>query len=120
MRELGRTYSSCALSSVAQLVGRLPTKAKVAGLIPGQGTCLVCGFSPQLWNARSNESRFLKSMFLSLFLPSPLSKNKLNLLKKNIYQPSPLYLAPPSKWLDSVAWLNQHSPQKSRVHSVAK
>ena len=37
-----------ALTSVAQLVGHHPEKQKVTGLIPGQGTCLDCGFGPCL------------------------------------------------------------------------
>ena len=44
-----------ALTSVAQLVGNHPTKRKVAGLIPGQGTCLRCRFgSPIGARARGN------------------------------------------------------------------
>ena len=39
---------SRALTGVAQLVGHHPTKQKVAGFIPSQGTCLDCGFGPQL------------------------------------------------------------------------
>ena len=31
---------------MAQLVGHRPAKQKVAGLIPGQGTCLGCGLGP--------------------------------------------------------------------------
>ena len=41
-----------ALTSVAQWVEHCPTKQKVTGSIPGQGTRLGCGFSPQsgcLW-----------------------------------------------------------------------
>ena len=38
---------SLALISVAQLIGHHLTKQKVAGSIPGQGTCLGCEFSPQ-------------------------------------------------------------------------
>ena len=36
------------LTAMAQLVGCRPAKQKVAGSVPGQGTCLGCGFSPQL------------------------------------------------------------------------
>ena len=37
-----------ALNYVAQWVGRRPTKRKVMSSIPTQGTCLGCGFGPQL------------------------------------------------------------------------
>ena len=37
-----------ALTSVAQLVEYHPAKGKVAGSIPGQGTCLGCGLVPQM------------------------------------------------------------------------
>ena len=37
-----------ALDSVAQLVGHLPAKQKVTGLIPSQGESLGCGFHLQL------------------------------------------------------------------------
>ena len=37
-----------ALASVAQLVGHPPTKRKVTGLIPGQGTCLHGAPGPHL------------------------------------------------------------------------
>ena len=40
--------SSVALTGVAQWVGCCPTKLKVAGLIPSQGTCLGCGPGPLL------------------------------------------------------------------------
>ena len=40
--------ASWALTGVAQLVRHHPTKRKVSGSIPGQGTRLGCGFSPQL------------------------------------------------------------------------
>ena len=39
---------SKALTSVAPVVGHTPAKRKVASWIPGQGTCLGCGFGPWL------------------------------------------------------------------------
>ena len=36
------------LTGVAQLAGHLPTERKVTSWIPGQGTCLACGFGPRL------------------------------------------------------------------------
>ena len=42
---------SLTLTSVAQLVGHCPTKQKVTWSIPGQGTRLGCGLSPQLGSA---------------------------------------------------------------------
>ena len=35
------------LTSVPQSIGHPPAKGKAAEFIPGQGTCLGCGFSPQ-------------------------------------------------------------------------
>lgn len=35
-------YKGVSHFTVAQLAGRLPANQGVAGLIPGQGTCLVC------------------------------------------------------------------------------
>ena len=64
-----------ALAYVAQLVELQPMSRKVTGLIPGQGTCLGCGFGP----SRSTCERQLinVSMFLShikdVLLPSSLS-----------------------------------------------
>ena len=39
-------FTHLALTSVARLVGRRPAKRKVICLIPGQGTCPGCRFSP--------------------------------------------------------------------------
>ena len=39
---------SRALAGVAQWTEAWPVNQKVAGLIPSQGTCLVCGPGPQL------------------------------------------------------------------------
>ena len=39
-------YIDTALTSMAQWVGHHPANQKVAGLIPGQGTCLGCGPGP--------------------------------------------------------------------------
>ena len=36
-----------ALAGVAQWTERWPVKQRVAGLIPSQGPCLVCGPGPQ-------------------------------------------------------------------------
>ena len=75
-----RKCHAAALTSVAQLVECCPTKQKVAGAIPGQGTRLGCGFSPWSGHILGTTDRCfpLTSMFLSVFfcLPSPLSKNK--------------------------------------------
>ena len=65
--------SPLALTSVAQLVGHRLKKRSVAGLIPGQGTCLGCGFSPD----QGASERQPIDVSLPLFLPpSLLSKNK--------------------------------------------
>ena len=42
----------------------------IAGSIPGQGTCLSCGFGPQLGSVQkeTNQCFFLTSIFLSLSL----------------------------------------------------
>ena len=48
-----------------------PINQKVVGLIPGQGTCLDCGFGPWSGHIRGNQIMFLTSMFLSLS-PFPL------------------------------------------------
>ena len=61
-----------ALTDEASLVGCHPEKGKVAGLIPGQGTCLGCGFSPLLGvPTRSNRSMFLAHIDVSLPLILP-------------------------------------------------
>ena len=68
-----------ALTGVAQLFVLHPAKPKVADLVSGQGTCLGCRLGLLVGeHVRSNRSIFLTSMFLflSLSLPSPLSKNK--------------------------------------------
>ena len=63
-----------ALTRVAQLAGCHSAKRKVTGLIPGQGTCLGCGFGPQLeWHTRGNR---LTSLSLSFSLPFPFSKKR--------------------------------------------
>ena len=49
---------------------------KVAGSIPGQGTCLVCGPGPQL---RTTDQYFsLTSMFLSFSFPFPSPHSEIN------------------------------------------
>ena len=71
-----------ALDSMAQLVRHHPANLKVAGLIPGQGTCLGCGLhAPLLVRAlaEGNQLMFfltLMFLFLSFSLPSLLSKIK--------------------------------------------
>ena len=78
--ELAMDKNQClALTGVAQLVGHHLRKQKAASLIPGQGTCLGCGFSPWVGSIQqaSDQCFSLTLMFLSLFpLPFPLSKNK--------------------------------------------
>ena len=72
-----------ALTGVAQLVGGCPSKQNVAGLIPGEGTCLVVGSipgrGPQLgspaWvHRRGNPSMFLSHINVSLPPSFPLSQ----------------------------------------------
>ena len=71
-----------ALTGVAQLVWHCPAKPNVAGSIPGQGTCLGCGFNPQLEHIQeaTDPCLSLSSMFLSLSvsLLSPLSKKQIH------------------------------------------
>ena len=43
----GTEKHKLALTGVVQLVGCRPTKWKVTGSIPGQGTCVGCRFGPQ-------------------------------------------------------------------------
>ena len=59
-----------ALTGVAQWVGHHPTKQMVAGSIPGQDTCLGCGFGAHM---RGNQSLF---PFLSFSLHLSLKLNK--------------------------------------------
>lgn len=56
-----------ALAGVAQLVC-LPVHPKVAGLLPGQGTCLGCEFDAQ-------PACVCEATDRSFFFPSPLLKN---------------------------------------------
>ena len=51
---MSKTGYSLALDNMAQLVGHHPTHQKVAGLIPGQGTCHGCGFGP--WSGHMEEA----------------------------------------------------------------
>ena len=55
-----------------------PINQKVTGSIPGQGTCLGCGFSPQSGCIQEATDCYfcLTLMFLSLSLFSPLSKKQ--------------------------------------------
>ena len=57
-------------------VGRRPTKRKVAGSIPCQGTCLGFGFSPRQDAYTYKRQPTDVSLPLSSSLPAPLSKNK--------------------------------------------
>ena len=43
-----------ALTGMAQWIEHCPTKRKVAGLIPGQGTCWVVGQAPSWGHAGGN------------------------------------------------------------------
>ena len=69
------------LAGVAQWIEHRPVKQRVAGLIPSQGTCLGCGPGPR-WGVCVRGNHTLMFLSLSVFLPSPLSKNKQNLKKK--------------------------------------
>ena len=59
------------LAGVAQWIECQPVNQKVAGSVPSQGTERLWGQSP-VGDVRGNHT----SMFLSLSLPAPLSKNK--------------------------------------------
>ena len=75
---------SRALAGVAQLVGVLSCNQKVAGSIPGQGTCLGCRFSPRsecvqslVWaHMRGNQSMLLSPIDVSLSLSLSLKKKR--------------------------------------------
>ena len=62
----------------SQKFSNMPSKAKVTGSIPGQGTCLGLRVrSPEGAHERGNESFYLSHIDVSLLsfsLPSPLSK----------------------------------------------
>ena len=60
-----------ALTAVAQLVGHHPTKQKVTDSIPGQGTCLGCGFSAS--QGMYERQLIVVSLSLRCFSPSPPS-----------------------------------------------
>ena len=64
------------LTSVAQVVGCPRAKQKVTGSIPGQGTCLSCGFGP----CRVARERQLMDVSLSCrcVSPSPALSLKIN------------------------------------------
>ena len=66
-----------ALAGVLSWLEHRSVNQKVMGLIPGQDTCLGCGFSPQLgcMQKAADQCFSLTSMFLSLSvsLPLPLS-----------------------------------------------
>ena len=64
-----------ALDGVAQWVEHWPANQKVAGLIPGQGTCLGCRPGPQ-WGGGCERQLInvsLTLMFFSFFFPPPFS-----------------------------------------------
>ena len=58
-----------ALASVAQWIERGPANQRVAGSIPGQGTCLGCGPGPQEGEC---ERQPHIDVSLPLSFPSPL------------------------------------------------
>ena len=66
---------------MAQWIGHQPAPEGVTGLIPDQGSCLGCR-PGTCWGACKRQP--LMFLFLSFSLPSPLSKNKQNILKKGI------------------------------------
>ena len=71
-----------ALTGVVQLVGQHPADRGVLGSIPGQGTCLGCGFGPQLGSVRHSQLMFPSRIHVSLpfslpLLPSKISKHVL-------------------------------------------
>ena len=66
--------SEASLTAVAQWVGCRPANQKVAGSIPGQGTCLV--YSPDVQLGGCNRQPIDVSLSLSFSLYSPPSKNK--------------------------------------------
>ena len=57
-----------ALTGETQLIRCCPAKQKVAGQIPGWGTCLVCRFSP--WSGCVQEATDQCFSHLDVFLPS--------------------------------------------------
>ena len=60
------------LAGVAQWIERPPVNQRVAGSISSRGPCLDCGPGPHRGWVGGNHTL----IFLSLFLPSSLSKNK--------------------------------------------
>ena len=58
-------------TGVAQWVGHHPTNGKAVGLIPGQGTCLGGGFSPQSGYRRGNQLMFLSHIVILSVSLSP-------------------------------------------------
>ena len=70
---------SLVLTGVAQLVGHHPSKRKVTGSIPCQGTCLGCGFGPRSGHIgeASDSDFFLTPLFLSLPFSLPLISLKI-------------------------------------------
>ena len=71
----GHLRNAPALASVALLVGALSISQKVMGSVPGQSTCLGCGFNLRSRSVREATSQCfsLTLTFLSLPLFLPLS-----------------------------------------------
>ena len=71
-----------------------PIDQKVAGLIPGQGTCQGCGFCPQLGRIWKAASQYL-SLMLMFLSPTPKAMKKMSLGKDlKTKNPLPLTRAP--------------------------
>ena len=65
---------SGALTRVALWVGHCPTNRKVAGSIPGQGTCLGCGPGPQLGGVPEAADPCFSRILMLLSLSLKISK----------------------------------------------
>ena len=78
--------SFLALTYVAQLVGYIPAKGTVTGLIPSQSPYLGCRFGSYRAHPRGNKSMFVSHIDVSipLFIPPfpPLKVNKIFFFKK--------------------------------------
>ena len=66
--------ASAALAGVAQWTECWPANLKVAGSIPGEGTCLGCEPGPQLGGCERQQIDVCITHWC--FSPFPLSKNK--------------------------------------------
>ena len=79
---------SSALASVAQWIEHQPVNQEMAGLIPSQGTCVVCrlGLWVELCERQPIDVCFsLTLMFLSLSLPPPSLKIKSGKNNKKVH-----------------------------------